>query len=299
MFVDRRTLPFNHGRDHVISYPVTARGIRTRVVESHGGSVPLVCLHGVGSRADRFIPAIPGLVEAGFHVYAIDFPGHGFADKRDGIDYRARGFSDFIAAVLDELQLKEAIVAGTSLGGHVAARLACDRPDLVAGLVLIGTMGISELPEENMVAPEGVADGSEAAVRRKFSLVVSDPEMVSDAWVREESMINSSDGARDALLTAAQHLNSEANADRQTERLTKERPDLPILIVWGEDDRWTPLSMGHAAHELLKGSELRVMSGCGHAPYFEDPDTFVGVVAAFFDDAEMAFFDDTELGGTS
>ncbi len=43
------------------------------------------------------------------------------------------------------------------------------------------------------------------------------------------------------------------------------------------------------------------MSGCGHAPpYFEDPpDTFVGVVAAFFDDAEMAFFDDTELGGTS
>ena len=42
--------------------------------------------------------------------------------------------------------------------------------------------------------------------------------------------------------------------------------------------------MGRAAHGLLKTSDLRVMPGCGHAPYFEDPDTFVGVVAAFFAD---------------
>lgn len=282
-----RGVPFNYGRDHVISYPITARGIRTRVVESHGGTTPLVCLHGVGSRADRFIPAIPGLAEAGFHVYAIDFPGHGFADKVDGIDYRPRGFSGFIAAVLDELQLKEVIVAGTSLGGHVAARLACDRPDLVAGLVLIGATGIAELPDENMVAPDSVADGSETAVRKKFGFLVSDPAMVADAWVREESMINSSDGAHQALLTATGYLNSEANTDRQGERLVTERPDVPILIVWGEDDRWTPLPMGRAAHALLKGSDLRVMAGCGHAPYFEDPETFVGVVAAFFADAEL------------
>ncbi|WP_123026704.1 alpha/beta fold hydrolase [Mycolicibacterium stellerae] len=285
MTADKRAIPFNYGRDHVISYPVTASGIRTRVVESLDGTTPLVFLHGVGSRADRFIPAIPGLVAAGYHVYAIDFPGHGFADKVAGIDYRPRGFAEFIGAVLDELQLEEVIVAGTSLGGHVAARLACDRPDLVAGLVLIGTTGIAELPEVNMVAPEGVADGSVSAVRKKFGFLVSDPAMVTDAWVREESMINSSAGARDALLTAAGYLNSEANTDLQGDRLMRERPELPVLIVWGEDDRWTPLPMGRAAHELLKGSVLQVMPGCGHAPYFEDPDTFVGVVSDFYVDA--------------
>lgn len=146
-------LPFTHGRDQVISYPVTAAGIRTRVVESLDGTHPLVCLHGVGSRADRFIPVVPGLVRAGFHVYVIDFPGHGFADKRPEIDYRARGFAEFVAAVLDTLGLANVTVAGTSLGGHVAARLACDRPDLVSNLVLIGTMGISKLAEEDKVAP--------------------------------------------------------------------------------------------------------------------------------------------------
>jgi 2-hydroxy-6-oxonona-2,4-dienedioate hydrolase len=278
---NRAALPFSHGRDQVISYPVTANGIRTRVVESQGGTTPLVCLHGVGSRADRFIPAIPGLVAAGFHVYAIDFPGHGLADKADWIDYRPRGFADFIAAVLDEVGLTQVVIAGTSLGGLVAARLACDRPDLVAAVVLIGTMGISELPEENQVAPENVANGSEEAVRNKLGFLVSDPAMVTDAWVREESMINSSAGAAIALEAAATLLNREANADRQHERLRSERPDMPVLIVWGEDDRWTPLSMGQASHELLPGSHFAVMPGCGHAPYFEDPASFIEIVSDF------------------
>ncbi|CAN5689851.1 alpha/beta fold hydrolase [soil metagenome] len=274
-------LPFSHGRDQVISYPVTANGIRTRVVESQGGTTPLICLHGVGSRADRFIPVIPGLVAAGFHVYAIDFPGHGLADKTEGIDYRPRGFAEFIAAVLDELGLADVVIAGTSLGGQVAARIACDRPDLVTAVVLIGTMGISELPEENKVAPENVANGSEEAIRAKFAFLVSDPAMVTDAWVREESMINSSTGAAQSLAAAAAQLNSEANDDRQDERVRTERPDMPVLIVWGENDRWTPLSMGLAAHDLLPGSHLAVMPNCGHAPYFEDPASFVEIVSEF------------------
>ncbi|CAN5860805.1 alpha/beta fold hydrolase [soil metagenome] len=289
----KRGLPFSYGRDQVISYPVSVAGVRTRVVESHGGTTPLVCLHGVGSRADRFVPTIPGLVAAGFHVYAVDFPGHGLADKTADFDYRPRGFADFIAGVLDALGLTEVLVTGTSLGGQVAARLACDRSDLVAGLVLIGTMGISELAEDDKVAPEGVADGSVEAVRRKFAFLVSDPDMVTDAWVREESMINSSDGAREALLTAASLLNSEANDDRQGDRLLTERPQLPILLVWGENDRWTPLAMGIAAHEQLPGSVLRVMSDCGHAPYFEDPATFVGIVSEFATGAALGQRADT------
>lgn len=272
---------FSHGRDQVIAYPVTVNGIRTRVVESQGGVTPLICLHGVGSRADRFIPVIPDLVAAGFHVYAIDFPGHGLADKVEDFDYRPRGFAEFIAAVLDELGLADVVIAGTSLGGQVAARIACDRTDLVTAVVLIGTMGISELAEADMVAPEAVADGSVEAVGRKLGFLVSDPEMVTDAWVREESMINSSTGAAASLASAAALLNTEANADRQDERVRTCRPDMPVLIVWGENDRWTPLPMGRQAHELLPGSHFAVMSGCGHAPYFEDPANFAEIVSDF------------------
>jgi 2-hydroxy-6-oxonona-2,4-dienedioate hydrolase len=288
MTAARRVLPFNHGRGDVISYPVTVDGVRTRVVEGGANGPVLICLHGVGSRADRFIPTIPGLVDAGFHVFAIDFPGHGFADKRDDVDHRPQAFSAFVAGVLDQLGLDDVHVLGTSLGGLVGARLACDRPELVAGLVLIGTMGIAPLATDHQVPPANVGDGSEEAIRRKFAFLVSDPEMVADAWVREESMINSSTGARDALMSAAAHLNVEANADIQDARLRELRPDIPILLVWGENDRWTPVSMAHESHDLLPGSTLAIMSGCGHAPYFEDPDTFVGLVRDFIPTPERS-----------
>ncbi|MCD5315806.1 alpha/beta fold hydrolase [Kineosporia babensis] len=276
---------FTHGRDQVISYPVTVGGVRTRVLEAgstnEAGDNILVCMHGVGSRADRFTPTIPGLVEAGFHVFVLDYPGHGLADKRPDIDYRPQAFAAFVAGVLDELKLSGVTLVGTSLGGLVGSRIAVDRPDLVSKLVLIGTMGIAPLAEADMVPPKNVANGSPEGVREKLGFLVSDPAMVTDEWVREESMINSSEGAAQALETAARHLNEQANADNQTHRLTTLRPDLPILIVWGENDRWTPVTMAGICHELLPGSRLVVMPGCGHAPYFEDPDAFVGCLNQF------------------
>ncbi|MGY1822196.1 alpha/beta fold hydrolase [Geodermatophilus sp. SYSU D00079] len=270
--------PFTSGRDQVISYPVTATGIRTRVVESTGGVTPLICLHGAGSRADRFTPAIPGLVAAGYRVFAVDFPGHGLADKGSGPDHTAAGFAAFVAGVLDELGLSGVTVAGTSLGAHVAAHLLLDRPDLVDSVVLIGAIGLAPLPEENMVPREVLADASDAGVRRKLDLLVADPAMVTDAWVREESMINSSLGARESLTAVADFLLGPCNDDLVVDALNGASLTDRVLLVWGEDDRWTPLSMGHAAHAALPGSTLAVMEGCGHAPYFEDPDRFAEIM---------------------
>jgi 2-hydroxy-6-oxonona-2,4-dienedioate hydrolase len=277
-----RGRPFHHGRESVISYPVTADGVRTRVVEAGSGDNVIVCLHGAGSRADRWIPAMPGMVDRGFHVFAIDFPGHGFADKGPDLEYTAAAFSRLVAGVLDALGLSRVTVAGTSLGGHVAARLACDREDMVSNLVLIGSLGLTEFPEQFMTPPEVVANGSPEGVRRKLSFLVSDPAMVTDAWVREESMINTSAGAAEALLAVARFLNEGTNDDLQGERLVNLSLDREILLVWGADDKWTPPEMGHAARAALPKSQLVLMDGCGHAPYFEDPDQFVELLERYF-----------------
>ena len=274
----RRRYPFHYGRNAVISYPVTGAGVTTRVVESGSGDNVLVCLHGAGSRADRWVPAMPGLVEAGFRVLAIDFPGHGFAEKRGDIDYSAAGFAEVIAGVLDALGLSEVTIAGTSLGGHVAAYLAVERTDLVAGLVLIGAVGIGDFPQEFHTPAEVLSDGSEAGVRRKLSFLVADPALVTDAWVREESMINSSTGAHQALTRIAGWLDTSCNDARQDARLAKLLPGLPVLLVWGADDLWTPPSMGASAQQNLPGVQLELMPGCGHAPYFEDPDLFLDLM---------------------
>lgn len=276
------TAYFQQGRETTITYPVTVDGISTRLVESGSGDRVLVCLHGVGSRADRFIPVMPELTTAGFRVIALDFPGHGLAGKPADFGYRPRDFARFVAGVLDVLELRNVTVLGTSLGGQVAATLACDRPDLVAGLVLIGTMGIVPMDQASMVAPEKVSDGSPQAVRTKLTFLMSSADQVVDAWVREESQINSSPGARHALHKATQALNEDSVTDLQSERLHVARPDIPILLVWGEKDQWTPLSMAYRTREALPNAQLRVMDDCGHAPYFERPAEFARIVQDFF-----------------
>lgn len=280
---------FYYGRDAVISYPIDlpARcdglaGIRTRVLEAGSGNKILVCLHGTGSRADRFSPPIPGLVAAGFHVFAIDLPGHGFADKPEAFDYSADGFAAVVADVLDHLGLSDVVLVGSSIGGHVAARVACDRPDLVDGLILIGATGIVEYPEEFNRPPESVARATPDVVRAKLEFLVTDPGAVTDAWVREESQINSSAGAEQAIRRTAEFLNSGSNQDLQAGRLNERTFSRPILLVWGSDDSWTPPSMAHEAAATLSSVRLEFMTGCGHAPYFEDPDTFVSLVSDHF-----------------
>jgi 2-hydroxy-6-oxonona-2,4-dienedioate hydrolase len=272
---------FQQGRETTISYPVTVDGITTRVVESGSGERVLFCIHGVGARADRFIPVMPALTASGFRVVAIDLPGHGLASKPDDFGYRPRDFARFVAGVLDALDLSGVTILGTSLGGQVGATVACNRPDLVAGLVLIGTMGIVPMDTESMVPPEKVSDGSPEAVRAKLTFLVSSADQVVDTWIREESQINSSAGARQALHKAAQALNEDSVTDLQTGRLQALRPNLPILLVWGEQDGWTPLTMGYQSREALPGAEMRVMGNCGHAPYFENPVEFAAIVEDF------------------
>lgn len=91
-------------------------------------------------------------------------------------------------------------------------------------------------------------------------------------------MINSSVGAYEALSAVAEWLDTQCNGARQDVELAELLPELSVLLVWGAEDRWTPPSMGADAQRNLPGVELELMPGCGHAPYFEDPDLFVDLM---------------------
>jgi pimeloyl-ACP methyl ester carboxylesterase len=56
---------------------------------------------------------------------------------------------------------------------------------------------------------------------------------------------------------------------------------VPTLILWGEDDAITPLSMARAFHREIVGSRLQIIERCGHLPPLERPDEFVAAVTSF------------------
>src|SRR5882762_9862026 len=110
--------------ERVISYPIGAGGALSRALECGQGADVIVCLHGAGSRADRWRRNMPGLARAGYHVYALDFPGHGFASKTAEFEYGTPRYADVVMDFLDQIGGGPVTLAGTSLGAHVAAVIA-------------------------------------------------------------------------------------------------------------------------------------------------------------------------------
>src|SRR5205823_13041817 len=114
---------------------VEVDGLRVRYSRQGAGDKTVVLLHGFGGDLDNWLFNV-GPLAAMADVVALDLPGHGeSAVALPGTSVEA--LAGFVAAFLDAVGIERCHLAGHSLGAAVAAQLALDHPDRVAGLVLI------------------------------------------------------------------------------------------------------------------------------------------------------------------
>ncbi|MFL5894008.1 MAG: alpha/beta fold hydrolase [Thermoleophilaceae bacterium] len=108
------------------------------VYDEYGtGPRPLILLPGLLLSRKMHAPLARALAERGNHVYVLDFLGHGESDRpRDMARYSMPLFGDQVIALLDELELEEAIVAGTSLGANVALDVMARVPERLRGAII-------------------------------------------------------------------------------------------------------------------------------------------------------------------
>ena len=258
-----------------IQYPLDVSGIQTRVLECGSGNKSILCLHGAGSRADRWRHNLVPLAEQGYHVFAIDFPGHGLAQKTADIECSAPAFAEFIASFIQIIG-DQVTIFGTSLGGMVAGTVACNYPDLVKAAVLIGTPGFVKMPP---VPSGGISKGGVEGMREKLEFLVYDNALVTNQLLAEETRMNSTPEAKVVLEKLAAYIADGVQKDFIGDRYAK--LNLPTLLVWGKDDMWVPLKVGLDSQEVLGGAPLVIMSSAAHAPYFERPTEFNAVAVNF------------------
>lgn len=266
----------------MIQYPLGVDGVLTRVLEAGAGDRTMLLVHGVGARADRWRRNLEGLASAGYHPYAIDLPGHGLAQKGPDIPGTVPEYARFARRVLDDLGADEVYLVGTSLGGHICATAACDMAERVAGLVLVGTVGITPIGAERRQRTQSiVGETSWEAVGGKLRVVLHDEALATEELHREEFRINNSPGAAESFERIAAYFGNDLDDDAVGDRLAALADAFPVLIVWGREDVGFPLELGEAARAKLPGSRLAVMDDAAHAPYFERPEAFNRIVTDF------------------
>ena len=113
----------------------TYEGYRLSYDEYGAGTRPIVLIHGLLMSRRMYERLGPVLADAGNHVIALDLLGHGRSDRPEDMQrYSMPLFAYQVRALLDHLELENAVVGGTSLGANVTLETAVRFPERVRGL---------------------------------------------------------------------------------------------------------------------------------------------------------------------
>lgn len=236
------------------------------------GDPPLVLVHGFGGDINIFAFNQEAL-SSDRAVYALDLPGHGGSSKDVGA-----GDLDFFAGVLggflDAAGIERAHLVGHSMGGAVAGSFALAHPGRVASLVLIASAGLGE--EINARYIEGfIAANRRKEMRNVLQLLFADPELVTRDLVNDVLAYKRLDGVEEALRTVAGRL---FPGGRQARVLDLSGLEVPILGIWGSEDRIIPAA--HAGN-LPPGARSEVIEGKGHMVHMEAAGEVNRIIAGF------------------
>lgn len=267
----------------MIHYPIAAGRTITRVLEAGAADAPtIVLVHGLSSRADRWMRNIDGLAAQGFRVIAADLPGHGFATKDPGYEHTIGGYADFVLALFDALGLERATLVGTSVGGQVVAAAALRQPQRIERLMMIGSTGFApSTPQRAQGFRDWILHLTPDSHRPKLERVFTDTSLVTEDMVREDVLINTSPGAAGCFDRFIGYMAGAINQDLVLERLRTIEEQVPLLLFWGVDDTSVPVDVGRAARERLPRARLVTVEGLNHTPYYEAPALFNEVLLAF------------------
>lgn len=245
---------------------------------------PVLMLHGFGSSLHSWDGWAERL-QAQQRVLRVDLPGAGLS----GPDTERRYDDDHavaqLLALMDALGLQQVALAGHSMGGRLAWRLAVQHPQRVQRLLLVAPDGFESPGFEYGKPPEvGLMAGllpyalPRAALRAGLAPAWGDKTRLTDATIDRYHQLLRAPGNRQAVLDRLSQL-----------KLQDPRPLLaglamPVLLVWGDKDQMIPPKHAQdwlAALPAATAAQLLLLPGLGHVPQEEDPAAGWAAIAAF------------------
>jgi len=238
-----------------------------------GTGVPVVFLHGLVGLNEHW-DAVVARVHHKMRCTLFELP----LLRLRGEHCSIQGVAALTQRFLEEHSSEPSVLVGNSFGGHVAVRVALQRPDLVRGLVLAGSSGIIEksLVSDVQIRP------SRDWLRRKIGELFYDQSKMREADLERAHRELSDRGGARAMVK----LSRSARRDHLGSRMREIAA--PTLIIWGREDIVTPPEAAEQFAELISDSRLVWFDACGHAPMIEKPELFADSMLEFAEHLEAA-----------
>lgn len=218
-----------------------------------GQGKPIVLVHGLAGRAEDWLAIIPELTHSGYKVYAPDLLGFGRSARPD-VDYSIALQTNIVREFVDSQKLQQPDMAGWSMGGWIALKFSAENPGRVNRLVVLDSAGL-KFDAANAAA---LRPKTEADLEHMMQVLTPHARPIPGFYAREllrkfadEDWII--DRAMKSMYTGKDLMDGKMDALK-----------MPVLILWGDQDVLTPLTIGEQMHDAIPQSVLQVVHGCGH-----------------------------------
>jgi len=270
--------------DELLDIP-TVDGGSLRVY-SRGEGPPIVFSHGVTLSSRTWAKQFEGIAAAGFRVVAFDHRGHG-ASQLGEHGHAVINLAADVNSVLVELDLRDAVLVGHSMGGVAVQAFAIEYPDVmherVRGLVLLST-----LTRTRNVGPQPVRDALSAGVRNGPSIgtVMAMPNfgyLLARIGFGKDAHHTQVDFVREMIAECPADTSHDATEALLDTDFTDDLAtiDVPTLVVCGTADLITPASDSRRIARRLPGARLIMIPDAGHMVMLERWEAFNTLVEEF------------------
>ncbi len=245
---------------------------RYRYLETSGQGETVVLLHGLFGALSNFEQIIERMGSK-YRVVVPLLPIYDLPLKETSI----RGLLRYITDFIKYKDYKDIHIMGNSLGGHIALMYALSKQSGIRSLILTGSSGLFE----NAFGKSFPKRSNYEFIKKKTESTFYDPKVATKDLVDEVyKTVNDRNKGLRIVMTAKSAVRS--NLEKNLHRIK-----VPTLLVWGKNDKITPLFVGKRFNQLIKNSKLVSFEKCGHAPMMEKPNLFTKVMAEFIDQVSV------------
>ena len=236
---------------------------------SQGTGQPIVILHGLMGGLSNFEGVFSYFSQAGYRVIIPELPVY----DRPLLKTTVKEFANYLHEFITFMELKDIVLLGNSLGGHIGLLYTKFHPEMVKGLIITGSSGLYE----NAMGDGYPKRGNYDYIKAKSEEVFYDPKVATKEIVDEVfETVNDRNKLVKTLAIAKSAIRHN---------MAKDLPEMktPTAIIWGAQDNVTPPNVAEEFNNLLPNSTLYWIDKCGHAPMMEHPGRFNEIVKEWFD----------------
>ncbi|HNC83389.1 MAG TPA: alpha/beta fold hydrolase [Nitrospira sp.] len=246
--------------------------------DDRGSGVPLVFLHAFPLNRSMWAPQVAAL-STQFRTIALDFRGHGESDAPLW-SFSLEQYADDVAALLDHLNIPQAVLVGLSMGGYVSLAFSKKYGDRLRALVLADTRAQEDSPEGKRgrfhLAQTAYTQGTEAVANTMLPKLLGATSLKNKSELVEQIRRTIKHTPVSGIL-----VDLMAMAERSDSVAHLTAISCPTLVVIGDEDHTTSLVDAQIMASHIPNARLAVIPAAGHLSNCEQPELFNDLLRGF------------------